>query len=85
MCASQGVLPEGREVVIKRPRGECDIGFPVWLQHENVVTTLGHCLYALGEMVVEEYMPNGTLSEIIKGMFTLIIIDCTRHMNTTVA
>uniref|UniRef100_A0A287SLN5 Uncharacterized protein n=1 Tax=Hordeum vulgare subsp. vulgare TaxID=112509 RepID=A0A287SLN5_HORVV len=63
----KGVLPDGCEVVIKRPRAGCDIGFPVQLQHENVVATLGYCLDGLGEMVVEEYMPNGTLSEIIKG------------------
>lgn len=61
----KGVLPDGSVVAIKRSHDEKDLLFPVHLQHKNVVTSLGHCRYEQGELVVEEYMPNGTLSEMI--------------------
>ncbi|KAE8784800.1 hypothetical protein D1007_41551 [Hordeum vulgare] len=60
----KGVLPDGSMVAIKRSRDGNDLLFPVHLQHKNVVTSLGHCRYDQGEIVVEEYMPR-TLSVIL--------------------
>ncbi|KAM0835087.1 hypothetical protein ACQ4PT_063165 [Festuca glaucescens] len=41
--------------------------FHLLLEHENVVKFLGFCHVKGSEMVVEEYMPNGSLFEIING------------------
>uniref|UniRef100_A0A8R7NZN5 non-specific serine/threonine protein kinase n=1 Tax=Triticum urartu TaxID=4572 RepID=A0A8R7NZN5_TRIUA len=66
----KGVLSDGLEIGIKRfedPETQARV-LPVWLQHENVVRCMGYCHEASQDMVVEEYMPNGTLSEIINGL-----------------
>ncbi|KAF7032889.1 hypothetical protein CFC21_044021 [Triticum aestivum] len=64
----KGVLPDGSVVAIKRSHDEKDLLFPVHLQHKNVVTSLGYCPHEQGKLVVEEYMPNGMLSEMINEM-----------------
>ncbi|KAE8784797.1 receptor-like protein kinase [Hordeum vulgare] len=62
----KGLLLDGRVIAIKRSHDEKKgLLFLVHLQHKNVVSSIGHCRYEQGEMVVEEYMPNGTLSEMI--------------------
>uniref|UniRef100_A0ACD5TZR3 Uncharacterized protein n=1 Tax=Avena sativa TaxID=4498 RepID=A0ACD5TZR3_AVESA len=66
----KGEFSDGLVVAIKRfddPETQALV-FRVQLQHGNVVHCLGYCHEDSQDMVVEEYTPNGTLSDIIKGL-----------------
>ncbi|XBI50642.1 hypothetical protein VPH35_114021 [Triticum aestivum] len=71
----KGTLPEELVVTIKRypdQSGPHSIQkyinvFQLLVEHENVVKFLGFCHVDGNEMLVEEYMPNGSLFEIING------------------
>ena len=76
------MLSDGLEIAIKRfedPQTQARV-LPVWLQHENVVRCVGYCHEASQDMVVEEYMPNGTLSEIINGLISLNCCRCSHYI-----
>jgi hypothetical protein len=81
----QGQLSDGRLVAIKDytiVKGRKYLpDFQRMHQHENIVSILGYCTYTQVEnmldmreardhiLVVEEYMPNGSLCEILTGKF----------------
>lgn len=66
----KGEFSDGLVVAIKRFDDHATEArvLPVRLEHENVVRCVGYCHEARQDMVVEEYMPNGPLSEIINGL-----------------
>lgn len=71
----KGALPDELVVAIKRypdQLGPQSIQqyinvFQLLIEHENIVKFLGFCHVDGSEVVVEEYMPNGSLFEIING------------------
>lgn len=66
----KGEFSNGLVVAIKRfddPATQALV-FRVQLQHKNVVHCVGYCHEDSQDMVVEEYTPNGTLSDIINGL-----------------
>ncbi|CAM0955268.1 unnamed protein product [Alopecurus aequalis] len=66
----KGEFSDGVVVAIKRfddPATQALV-FRVRLQHENVVQCVGYCHEDSHDMVVEDYTPNGTLSDIINGL-----------------
>jgi len=75
----KGVLPDGLVVAIKRFDDPVTHSLRQYvhvssalIRHGNIVQFLGYCPESKHEMVVEEYMPNGPLSEIIHGLSQLI-------------
>jgi serine/threonine protein kinase len=100
MCSQvyKGTLPTGVLVAIKRAKQgslqgshefKTEIELLSRVHHKNLVSLLGFC-YQLGEqMLVYEYIKNGTLTDCISGIFTSLntkliaccILCCSFHRN----
>ncbi|KAE9460324.1 hypothetical protein C3L33_07772, partial [Rhododendron williamsianum] len=68
----RGILPNGQLVAVKRARTGSLQGGPEFkteiellsrVHHKNVVSLVGFCFEQGEQMLVYEYIPNGTLKE----------------------
>ena len=76
----RGTLPSGQLVAVKRSQqgslqGSLEFRTEIELlsrvHHKNVVSLVGFCLDQGEQMLVYEYIPNGTLKESLTGEFLL--------------
>lgn len=77
----RGVLSDGQQVAIKRAQQgstqgglefKTEIELLSRVHHKNLVGLLGFCFEQGEQMLVYEYMPNGSLRESLSGNFTSI-------------
>lgn len=76
----KGVLPDGKMVAIKRAQQgsmqgglefKTEIELLSRVHHKNLVGLVGFCFEQGEQMLVYEFMPNGTLRESLSGQFTV--------------
>ncbi|XP_024011808.1 probable leucine-rich repeat receptor-like protein kinase At5g49770 [Eutrema salsugineum] len=84
----KGILPSGQLLAIKRAQlgssqGELEFKTEIELlsrvHHKNVVRLLGFCFDRTEQMLVYEYIPNGSLTDSLSGK-SGIILDWTRRL-----
>ncbi|KAG0578088.1 hypothetical protein KC19_5G203800 [Ceratodon purpureus] len=91
----KGVMPSGEIVAVKRLAGEGkgashDHGFSAEIQtlgkirHRNIVRLLGCCSNHETNLLVYEYMPNGSLGELLHGKDRSINLDWDTRYNIAV-
>jgi len=80
MQVYRGMLPGGQLVAVKRSQqgslqGSLEFRTEIELlsrvHHKNVVTLVGFCVDQGEQMLVYEYVPNGTLRESLNGGFPI--------------
>lgn len=76
----KGILPDGKIVAIKRAQQgsmqgglefKTEIELLSRVHHKNLVGLVGFCFEQGEQMLVYEFMPNGTLRESLTGKFTV--------------
>ncbi|TVU23588.1 hypothetical protein EJB05_25962, partial [Eragrostis curvula] len=87
-CVYKGRLHNGLEVAVKRcfqlsssPNQmdvqdlefQNEICFLTKLQHTNIIRLLGYCIHGKENILVYEYMSNGSFDAFISGMFSLLL------------
>ncbi|CAN6865281.1 unnamed protein product [Brassica oleracea var. botrytis] len=85
----KGILPSGKLLAIKRAQqgssqGELEFKTEIELlsrvHHKNVVKLLGFCFDRNEQMLVYEYIPNGSLTDSLSGSKNGIRLDWTRRL-----
>ncbi|KAK3444677.1 hypothetical protein EUGRSUZ_A00885 [Eucalyptus grandis] len=86
----KGMLPDGQVLAIKRAQQgsmqgahefKTEIELLSRVHHKNLVGLIGFCYEQGEQMLVYEYMPNGTLRESLSGK-TSVHLDWTRRLQT---
>ena len=76
----RGTLPSGLLVAIKRAQQgstqgglefKTEIELLSRVHHKNVVSLVGFCFEQGEQMLIYEYIPNGTLKDSLSGTFTI--------------
>lgn len=80
----QGTLPNGKEIAVKRlstnsGQGELEFKNEVLLlaklQHRSLLRLLGYSIKATERLLIYEFIPNGSLDNIIFGNVSLVAVD----------
>ena len=78
----KGTLPNGQLVAIKRAQKEsmqgrlefkAEIELLSRVHHKNLVSLVGFCFDQEEQMLVYEYVPNGTLKDTLSGTFIHLV------------
>ncbi|XP_031377020.1 probable leucine-rich repeat receptor-like protein kinase At5g49770 isoform X1 [Punica granatum] len=84
----KGLLRDGTVVAIKRrpgtPRLEfiAEVSYLLEIRHRTLVTLLGYCIESGFQMLVFEYLPNGSISNhLYYGMLSLILYGTKFHFS----
>lgn len=84
----RGILPNGQLVAVKRAQTgslqgghefKTEIELLSRVHHKNVVSLMGFCFEQGEQMLVYEYIPNGTLKESLSGtlgLFGIMFVFC---------